>query len=140
MQPASNVYPSMEYSSPTQLPLHLVNLPPGFNISLYANQSVPNARSMVTSGASGPNVTIVYVSSQEKGVITGLVDHGSKGMADEVCVLIHGLDTPEGVVWHNGSLYVFETTQLIRFDNIDASVINGCKVGITGCWLKISRL
>lgn len=82
---------------------------------------------MVLSGASGPQATIVYVSSQDQGVITALVDHGSKGTADEICQVLQGLDTPEGVVWYNDSLFVFETTQLVRYDNVDAAVLGGCK-------------
>lgn len=48
--------------------------------------------------------------------------------ADEVCRILANQDTPNGVAWHNGSLYVMETTRLTRYDGIDAAVLNGCNV------------
>jgi hypothetical protein len=48
---------------------------------------------MVRSGASDAAATVVYVSSHAS-TVTALVDRGSKGQADEACVLLKGLDTP----------------------------------------------
>ncbi|KAI7843528.1 hypothetical protein COHA_002770 [Chlorella ohadii] len=86
--------------------------------------------------------TIVYVGSDETGEngnVHALVDRGSDGtaggirgqqLADEVCPLLTGQDTPNGTAWHNGSLLVMETTRLTRYDNIDAAVLNGCNINL----------
>jgi len=127
---------STRVASPSQLPLNEIKLPPGFSIALYSDGPVPSARSMAVSGGSN-NATsgrdaatqapvVVYVASQATGSVIALVDRGD-GKAEESCLLLQGLNAPEGLVWHNGSLFVFEATQLRRFDGVDAAVLNGCK-------------
>lgn len=53
-------------------------------------------------------------------------------LADEVCVLLRDLEHPNGVAWHNDSLFVMETTRLTRYDNIDNAVLQGCNVSSQG--------
>ena len=38
-------------------------------------------------------------------------------------ILLSGLNDPNGVAWHNGSLYVAEINKITRYDDADASVI-----------------
>jgi glucose/arabinose dehydrogenase len=105
-----------------QLPLGQIKLPPGFSIELYAS-NVPFARHMALS----PNGT-VYVGSMRLGSRTNkysvhaVVDRNKDNKADEVIKIADGLDSPDGVAFHDGSLYVAEMTRIIRFDNIDANL------------------
>eukprot|EP00887_Chlorella_sp_A99_P002455 scaffold10.g2455.t1 len=50
--------------------------------------------------------------------------------ADEVCRLLANQDTPNGVAWINGSLFVMETTHLTRYDGVDAAALDGCNISL----------
>ena len=38
-------------------------------------------------------------------------------------ILLSGLNDPNGIAWHNGSLYVAEINRITRYDDADAFVI-----------------
>jgi glucose/arabinose dehydrogenase len=99
------------------LPLDLIKLPPGFKIEVYAS-GVTNAREM----AIGPKGT-VFVGSRNKpngDKVYALVDKNGDHKADQVLVIAKGLNQPNGVAVHNGSLYVGEISRITRFDNIES--------------------
>ena len=89
--------------------LTAIALPPGFQISLFA-QNIPNARSMA-SGEGG----ILFVGSRKAGRVYALVDRNGDFKADETMVLAEGLNMPNGVAFRNGHLYVAEVHRVIRF-------------------------
>jgi glucose/arabinose dehydrogenase len=104
-------------SSGSDLPLNLIKLPPGFTIDVYAS-GVTNAREMVL----GPKGT-VFVGSRNKpdgDKVYALVDTNGDQKADRVLVMAKGLNQPNGVAFHNGSLYVGEISRITRFDNIES--------------------
>ncbi|HKI86363.1 MAG TPA: sorbosone dehydrogenase family protein [Thermoanaerobaculia bacterium] len=94
--------------------LHLdrIELPPGFSISLYSS-AVPGARSMTLSPRG-----ILYVGTRGDKVFA-LVDSNDDHKADKVYTIASGLDMPNGVAWHRGSLYVAEVSRVWRYDDID---------------------
>src|SRR5262245_47703263 len=99
------------------LPLNLIKLPPGFKIEVYAS-GVTNAREL----AIGPKGT-VFVGSRNKpdgDKVYAVVDRNGDQKADQVLVIAKGLNEPNGVAVHNGSLYVGEISRITRFDNIEA--------------------
>lgn len=98
--------------------LESIKLPPGFSIDYYA-QDVENARSMTLS----PNGTL-FVGSRGAGKVYAILDRNNDSKADEVIVLAEGLDSPNGVAFRNGSLYVAEISRIIRYDNIEARLEN----------------
>jgi len=101
----------------TDLPLNLIKLPAGFKIDVYAS-GVTNARQMVL----GPKGT-VFVGSRNKpdgDKVYALVDNNGDQKADRVLVIAKGLNQPNGVAFHNGSLYVGEISRITRFDNIES--------------------
>src|ERR1700691_4138797 len=79
-----------------------IQLPPRFKIELYAT-GVPNARSLTLS----PSGT-VFVGSKRAGRVYALTASGRHDKADEVTTIARGLHEPNGVVLHDGSLYVAE--------------------------------
>lgn len=87
-----------------------LQLPPGFKINIYAN--VPNARSM-TLGDEG----IVYVGTR-KDKVYAVVPNANKTEAEKVITLASNLDTPNGVAYHDGALYVAEITRILKFPDI----------------------
>ena len=99
------------------LPLNLIKLPQGFKIDVYAS-GVTNARQL----AIGPKGT-VFVGSRNKpdgDKVYALVDKNGDQKADQVLVIAKGLNQPNGVAVHNGSLYVGEISRITRFDNIES--------------------
>jgi glucose/arabinose dehydrogenase len=103
------------------LPLHNIKLPPGFKIDLYAG-NVPNARSLVL-GDKGT----VFVSTRTEGKVYALVDTNNDYHADKKYILAEDLFMPNGVAFHNGSLYVAEVNRVIRYDNIEQELAKPAK-------------
>lgn len=103
--------PSIE----TDKELDYLNLPNGYSISYFA-KDVPGARSL----AVGKN-NIVYVGTRGEGVVYALEDQDADGRADKRYVVVSGLNNPNGVVYHDGALYVAEIQRIIKFENIDNS-------------------
>ncbi|MDN7023545.1 sorbosone dehydrogenase family protein [Methanoculleus sp. FWC-SCC1] len=98
------------------LPLDTISLPPGFAIDVYA-ANVTGARSMTLS----PEGTL-YVGSRGAGAVYAIPDRDRDGQGDEVIVVADGLDSPNGVAFRNGSLYVAEIDRVIRYDEIEANL------------------
>jgi glucose/arabinose dehydrogenase len=94
------------------LPLGDIQLPPGFTIALYA-ENVPGARSLTL----GDN-NIVFVGSRPEGRVYALVDADRDNIAERVVTIARGLDSPNGVAYHDGSLYVAEINRILRYDHI----------------------
>ena len=97
-----------------QLPLHTLNLPPGFSISLYADD-VPNARAMALSPSG-----VVFVGSRRAGRVYAVVDRDGDHKAETVISIARGLNLPTGVAFRDGSLYVAEVSRILRYDDIEA--------------------
>ena len=103
-------------SAQSSLPLDRITLPPGFEISLYAS-GVQNARMM----ALGDNGT-VFVGSRQVGQVYALTDADGDNVADQVRVILRGLNSPNGVAFRDGALYVAEVGRILRYDNIEAQL------------------
>jgi glucose/arabinose dehydrogenase len=94
-----------------------ISLPPGFKIEIYAN--VPNARSMALSDDG-----ILFVGTRSSGNVYAVVDTNKDFKADEVIVVVSGLNSPNGVAIKNGDLYVAEISRIIKFENISNTFRN----------------
>lgn len=99
-----------------ELPLQQIKLPTGFSISLFAEQ-VSGARSMAWNGKD-----TLYVGTRSEGKVYALVDHNGDYQADQKYVIAKNLNMPNGIVYHQGDLYVAEISRIIKFENIDASL------------------
>jgi glucose/arabinose dehydrogenase len=102
--------------APQALPLEKIKLPPGFRVDLYAS-GVEGARSLAL-GAKGT----VFVGSRDPDKVYALVDQDGDQKADRVLTVASGLNTPNGVAFRDGALYVAELNQVVRFDGIEASL------------------
>jgi len=91
-----------------------LKLPPGFAIDVYA-ADVPNARSL----AAGKRGT-TFVSTRKDDKVYALLDTNGDYRADRVHVVASGLDTPNGIAYKDGSLFIAEISRLLRLDNVDA--------------------
>ena len=94
-----------------------IKLPPGFKIEVYA-ENVPNARSMTLSPEG-----VLFVGTRESRVYA-VVDTNKDYKADNVITIASGLNSPNGVAFRNGSLYVAEISKVWRYDNIENNLNN----------------
>jgi len=91
-----------------ELPLARLQLPPGFEIELFAR--VPNARQM----ALGNNT--LFVGSMRAGKVYAIPLRGSR----KPVVIADGLNMPVGVAFRNGDLYVSAVSRILRLRDIEA--------------------
>lgn len=101
----------------SEIRLDAVELPEGFTIEIFAE--VPNARSMTLSDEG-----VVYVGNRNGDKVWAVADRDGDGRADERHVIAEGLNSPNGVAWRDGDLYVAEVSRILRFDDIDARLDN----------------
>jgi glucose/arabinose dehydrogenase len=95
-----------------------IRLPPGFSLSVYAS-NVPGARSMAL-GAKGT----LFVGTRDAGKVYAVIDRNGDNTADEVITIASGLNSPNGVAFRGGSLYVAEISRVLRYDNIEERLRN----------------
>jgi glucose/arabinose dehydrogenase len=97
-------------------PSEPITLPPGFAIAVYA-QDLAGPRMMAV-GPSGE----LYVAERGADRIIRLPDQDEDGLADQVQVVADGLDAPSSLAFYkDGSLYVGETTRVLRLSEPDAA-------------------
>lgn len=91
----------------------LVRLPEGFKIEVY-HDDVPDARSMTLS----PTGTL-FVGTREDRVYA-LRDTDGDNRADQRYIVASGLNSPNGVAWRDGALYIAEISRIVRLDDIES--------------------
>jgi len=105
-------------------PLDEILLPPGFSIDVFA-ENLPYARSMTLS----PDGTL-FVGTRPPflrdyllgGKVYAIRDSNGNNHAEqeEIIVVSQRLNTPNGVAFRNGSLYVAEIDRILRYDMIES--------------------
>ncbi|RYY48050.1 MAG: sorbosone dehydrogenase family protein [Chitinophagaceae bacterium] len=95
--------------------LDKIKLPAGFSISVYAE--VPNARS-ITLSPSG----VLYVGNRSEENVYAVVDEDKNGKADKVYTVASGLNTPNGVAFKNGNLYIATISEILKLEGIEAKL------------------
>jgi glucose/arabinose dehydrogenase len=93
------------------LPVERIKLPPGFHIEVLSD-AIPSARAMALSPKG-----IVYIGSLDGHVYALELQNGRVTARH---VIASGLETPAGVAWRDGTLYVSAVSKILRFDAIDA--------------------
>jgi glucose/arabinose dehydrogenase len=107
-----SLFPRIGMAAPAAVPG--ITVPPGFAIRMFA-AGVPGARSLAL-GSSGT----VFVGTRGAGKVYALEDKNGDHQADRVVVVAQGLNSPNGVAFRGGSLYVAEVSRLLRFDAIES--------------------
>jgi glucose/arabinose dehydrogenase len=98
-----------------KLPVAKLKLPPGFNIEVYA-AGMANARSM-REGDKGT----VFVGSRLVDKVYGIVNKDGKR---SVKVIALGLYRPNGLAFHDGTLYIAELSKISKIDKIEDNLDN----------------
>jgi glucose/arabinose dehydrogenase len=107
--------PHMTGRAVSELPLEKLKVPAGFKVEVWA-EGIPEARSL----ALGDKGT-VFVSNRNLNNVYAIVDRGGKR---EVKTLLKGLNSPNGVVFDKGTLFVAERHRITRFDGIEDKLDN----------------
>jgi glucose/arabinose dehydrogenase len=97
-----------------KLPLEQIKLPKGFAIELYS-ADVPNARQM----ALGDKGTL-FVGSRTARRVFAVVDRDGDKKGDQVYTIATGLQSPSGIAFRDGALYVAEISRILRYDGIES--------------------
>ena len=110
---------SIAQAEPTaQIYLNQIRLPENFSIAIY-NDNVRGARSMTI----GDNGT-VFIGTRGAGTVYALVDNDGDNIAETRYIIARDLNSPNGVAFHEGSLYVAEISRILRYDDIEANLNN----------------
>jgi glucose/arabinose dehydrogenase len=86
-----------------------LSVPPGFKVSVFAS-GLGNARGMAFSPEGD-----LYVCDMKGGRILELPDPFNQGFCAQPRIVIEGLDNPHSLVFHDGQIYVGETSRVSRF-------------------------
>lgn len=97
--------------------LDKIILPAGFSINVYAKAE--GARSLCVS----PDGTL-FVGTQGTGKVYAIRDENHDGKADKVYTIAKDLNTPNGVAFKDGSLYVATISTIYRLDSIESRLEN----------------
>lgn len=97
--------------------LNKISLPDGFKIDIYASD-VENARSMTIS----PSGT-VFVGNRKSDNVFALMDNDKDGKVDKKYLITDKLtNMPNGVVFHDGDLYVAEVNKIWLFKDVEKNL------------------
>lgn len=101
--------------------LKKLRLPVGFSISVYTDR-VESARAMAVAPSG-----VVFVASRTTGKVFAVVDANKDYVVDKVVTVAEGLDSPIGVTYLNGSLFIAERYRVVRIDNIEKTYLKNPK-------------
>jgi len=104
---------------PSRTDIAKLEIPEGFKIDVYA-EDVDGARSLAKA-----NEELVFVSSRGAGKLHALKDNNGDHKSDEHIVFADDLDTPNGIVYHEGDLFVAQIDRIIVFRNIEQNLKPG---------------
>ena len=107
--------PHMTGRSAKDLPVDKLKVPAGFKVEVWA-EGIPEARSL----ALGDKGT-VFVSNRLAKNVYAVVDKGSER---EVKTALKGLNSPNGIVFSKGTLFVAERDKISRYDGIEGNLDN----------------
>ncbi len=95
------------------LPLHKLNMPKGFSISIFAELDNPRQMTRSESG-------IIYVGSRGAGKVYAVIDSDADYRADRVITLDKNLNLPSGLAMKGKDLYVGAVDKILVYRNIDS--------------------
>jgi glucose/arabinose dehydrogenase len=107
--------PHMTGRSAKELPLEKLKVPEGFTVEVWAD-GIAEARSL----ALGDKGTVFVSNRNGKNVYAVLDKDGNR----EVKTVLKGLNSPNGIVFSKGTLYVAERDRITRYDGLESRLDN----------------
>ena len=80
---------------------------------------MPNARSLTLSPSG-----ILYVGTRGSDKVYAVADENKDGKADKVYTVASGLNTPNGVAFKDGNLFIATISSILRLDSIESRLAN----------------
>jgi glucose/arabinose dehydrogenase len=105
--------PHMTGRSAKDLPVDTLKVPAGFKVEVWVD-GIPEARSL----AMGDKGTLFVSNRNAKSVYAVVTKDGKR----EVKTLFSGLDSPNGIAFSKGTLYVAERGRITRHDGIEGKL------------------
>ncbi len=103
--------------------LHIgLKAPPGFRISVYA-RDLGEARMLAFDDQGIPYVTIRLGREEPNDKVVAIPDRDKDGQADEVVLVLEGLDRAHGLTWQDGSMYVSDVRRILRIVDTDKDLV-----------------
>ncbi len=93
--------------------LRSISLPPGFRISVFADE-LPGARSMVRTPSGW-----IFVGTRTRREVYAVIDRDEDGRVDETHTVATGMNMPNGVAFLDGDLYLAEVGRVLRYDDVE---------------------
>jgi glucose/arabinose dehydrogenase len=112
--PQASAPPSSEPAPDSTQKVENIQLPAGFKMSIFAQ--VPGARSLCLSDKG-----TLFVGTM-RGNVYAVTDADKNGVADKVYTIASDLNSPNGVAFKDGNLYVAEINRILRFDGIESQL------------------
>jgi len=109
------VRPPPSPTAPDKLPVAQLKLPKGFKVEVYAS-GIANARSLRL----GDKGTL-FVSNRVLDKVYAIVERNGKR---ETKVIASGMDRPNGLAFHEGTLYIAEGTKISKLEKIEDNLDN----------------
>jgi glucose/arabinose dehydrogenase len=103
----------MTVTAPEDIPLKSIQVPAGFQVELWAHGN-PGARMMARSDKG-----TIFQGTRTIGRVYATMDKDGKRTSR---IIAEKLVQPNGVLFHNGSLYVATIHRVFRYDDIEASL------------------
>jgi glucose/arabinose dehydrogenase len=113
-----SVQPPPFPAPPEKLPTAQLKVPKGFKVQVYAS-GIANARSLRLGGKG-----TVFVSNRQLDKVYAIPRGSGKR---EAKVIASGLDRPNGLAFHNGTLYIGEGTKISKLERIEDNLDNAPK-------------
>ncbi|MEP7268977.1 MAG: PQQ-dependent sugar dehydrogenase [Saprospiraceae bacterium] len=98
--------------------LDKIKLPDGFKIDIYVD-NIRNARSLAMSPAG-----TLFIGTRDDGRVWAVRDEDHNYKAEKVYTIASGLNSPNGVAFKDGDLYVGEINRILRFKDIEKHLDN----------------
>ncbi len=98
--------------------LKTISLPGGFSIRVFAS-GIQGARSL----ALGDKGT-VFVGTRDFGKVYALADANKDAYAEKTYTIARNLNSPNGIAFRDGSLYIAEINRITRMDDIEKTLTN----------------
>ncbi len=112
----SFVLPELAHAANTPFDLGKLKAPPGFHISVFAD-NIDSARMLIfTPGG------VLLVSESGEGKVVALPDPKHTGHAARTVTILSGLNEPHGLAFYEGKLYVAENDKVRRYDWNEATL------------------
>ena len=102
-----------------------IQLPDGFRIGVFAEGSnLIRPRLMALGDKGTVFVGTYFYTSGVTSPVYAIVDDDQDGKANQIIPISNNFNTPNGVDFHNGTLYISDEDRVFKIDNVEDNLLN----------------